>query len=92
MSLEEGVRRMTSLAAQNLGLKKRGALREGFYADLAIFDPNIIEDHATFDQPHQYASGMVHVFVNGTHVLNLGNHTGLLPGRCLRGPGWNQKR
>lgn len=86
--LEEGIRRMTTLPASVLKLKWRGALKPGFYADLAIFDPDKIQDHATFDQPHQYATGMVHVFVNGTQVLKDGEHTGATPGQFVRGPGW----
>lgn len=86
--LEEGIRRMTALPASVLKLKWRGALKPGFYADLAIFDPDKIQDHATFDQPHQYATGMVHVFVNGTQVLKDGEHTGATPGQFVRGPGW----
>jgi N-acyl-D-amino-acid deacylase len=88
MSLEEGIRRLTSLPATNLKLKDRGVLKAGYYADLAIFDPSTIQDHATFEQPHQYATGMNHVIVNGTVVLENGEHTGAKPGRAVRGPGW----
>ena len=84
MTLQEGIRRMTSLPASNLKIRKRGALKVGNYADLAIFDPAKIRDLATFEQPHQYAEGMQHVFVNGTLVLNQGEHTGAKPGRCIR--------
>lgn len=87
--LEEAVYKLTSLPATNLRLKKRGALKKGYYADIAIFDPDEIRDHATFEDPHQYSTGMVHVFVNGTQVLNDGEHTGKFPGRVVRGPGWN---
>jgi N-acyl-D-amino-acid deacylase len=90
MSLQEAIRRLTTLPASNLKLKKRGSLQIGNYADVVIFDPATVTDNATFDQPHQYASGMVHVFVNGTHVLDNGNHTGLTPGRCVRGPGYKK--
>ncbi len=90
MTLEEAVRRMTSLPAANLKLKKRGNLRPGFFADLALFDPQKIQDHATFEEPHLYATGMKHVFVNGTQVLENGEHTGVFPGRCVRGPGWKR--
>ncbi len=91
ISLEEAVRRLTTLPATNLKLEKRGALKEGYYADLVLFDPQNIEDNATYEQPHQYASGVVHVFVNGTQVLRDGEHTGAFPGRVVRGPGWKEK-
>ena len=86
--LEEGIRRLTSLPAENLGIKERGRLSEGFYADVVVFDPATIQDHATFDKPHQYATGVTHVFVNGTQVLKDGEHTGATPGRVVRGPGY----
>jgi N-acyl-D-amino-acid deacylase len=86
--LEEAVYKLTSLPAGNLRIKKRGSLKTGYYADLAIFDPAKIQDNATFEKPQQYASGMVHVFVNGVQVLKDGEHTGALPGRVVRGPGW----
>lgn len=88
MPLEEAIRRLTSLPAENLKLRRRGQLAPGFHADIAIFDPARIQDHATFEQPHQYATGMVHVFVNGVQVLADGEHTGATPGRFVRGPGW----
>ncbi len=86
--LEEAVRRLTSLPAANLKLRRRGALQPGYFADVAVFDAEAIRDHATFEQPHQYATGVVHVFVNGVQVLDGGEHTGVLPGRVVRGPGW----
>ncbi|MCG8605088.1 D-aminoacylase [bacterium] len=86
--LEEAIRRLTSYPAARLRIKKRGALKLGHFADLAIFDPGRIQDHATFENPHQYATGMVHVFVNGQQVLSDGEHTGVTPGRVVRGPGW----
>jgi N-acyl-D-amino-acid deacylase len=86
--LAEAVRRLTFLPAQNLGLEDRGRLAAGTFADLVIFDPAKIQDHATFEQPHQYATGMVHVFVNGVQVLKDGEHTGATPGRVVRGPGY----
>lgn len=86
--LQDIVRRLTSLPATNLKLRRRGSLQPGYYADVAIFDPARIQDHATFDQPHQYSTGMVHVFVNGVQVLKDGEHTGARPGRVVRGPGW----
>jgi N-acyl-D-amino-acid deacylase len=88
MPLEEGVRRLTGLPASNLGIKKRGLLKSGYHADLAIFDYKRIRDHATFEKPHQYGTGMVHVFVNGVAVLRNGEHTGATPGKVVRGPGW----
>jgi len=88
--LEEAVRRLAGLPAENLGLERRGRLTAGHYADVVVFDPNTIQDHATFDQPHQYASGVQHVFVNGTQVLKDGEHTDARPGRVLRGRGYRQ--
>jgi len=88
--LAEAIRRLTSLPAQNLKLDKRGKLEKGYYADVVVFDPRRIADHATFEKPHQYATGMVHVFVNGTQVLKDGEHTGAKAGRVVRGPGWKK--
>jgi N-acyl-D-amino-acid deacylase len=88
ISLEEAIRKLTSLPASNLKIKKRGSLAAGYFADVVIFDPATIQDHATFEKPHQYSTGMVHVFVNGTQVLEEGEHTGARPGRVVRGPGW----
>lgn len=89
ISLQEAIRRMTSLPAANIGILDRGELREGFYADVVVFDPERITDHATFEDPHQYATGVLHVFVNGEQVLDNGKHTGATPGRVVRGPGWD---
>ena len=86
--LQEAVRRLTSLPAENLRLRRRGRLEQGFFADVAVFDPAGIRDRATYEKPHQYAEGVVHVLVNGVPVLKNGRHTGALPGRVLRGPGW----
>jgi len=86
--LEEAIRKLTSLPASNLKIKNRGSLMEGYFADLAIFDPNEIQDHATFADSHQLSTGMVHVFVNGEQVLKDGEHTGATPGRVVRGPGY----
>lgn len=88
ITLEEAIYKLTSLPATNLKIKNRGALQTGFYADIVIFDPDKIQDNATFEIPHQYATGMMHVFVNGTQVIKDGEHTGALPGRVVRGPGW----
>jgi N-acyl-D-amino-acid deacylase len=86
--LEEAIRRLTSLPAENLKLRRRGALRPGYYADVVVFDPATITDHATYENPHQLATGVIHVFVNGVQVLKDGEHTGAKPGRVVRGPGW----
>jgi N-acyl-D-amino-acid deacylase len=88
MPLEEAVRRLTRLPAQNWKLPQRGCLDPGCFADLAVFDPASISDHATFAQPQQLATGMRHVWVNGVQVLKEGEHTGAKPGRVVRGPGW----
>jgi len=85
--LEDAIRRLSGLPATNLELKDRGFLKEGMFADVVVFDPATIADHATFEKPHQYATGIRHVFVNGTHVLMDGEHTGAKPGRALWGPG-----
>jgi N-acyl-D-amino-acid deacylase len=88
ISLQEAVRRLTSLPASNLKIERRGSLAPGYFADVVVFDPETITDHATFAEPHQYATGVLHVFVNGTQVLEDGEHTGATPGRVVRGPGW----
>ncbi len=88
ISLEEAVRKMTSLTAQRLSIRDRGLLVEGFFADIAIFDAGEIIDRATFEDPHQYAEGMEYVLVNGEIVVADGVHTGSRPGRILHGPGY----
>jgi N-acyl-D-amino-acid deacylase len=88
LTLEDAVRRMTSLPAQRLGLKDRGLLREGYWADVVVFDPNRISDTATFANPKQYPAGINYVLVNGHVVIDRGNHTGERPGMALRGPGY----
>jgi len=90
--LEQAVRRLSALPAHNLKLKNRGELEPGYFADIAIFDPATIGDKATYEKPHQYSTGMVHVFVNGTQVLKNGAHTGAKPGQVVRGPGWKGDR
>ena len=85
--MAEAIRRLTSFPASNLGIKDRGALKAGNFADIAVFDPAKIADRATFTQPQQYAVGMVHVLVNGVPVLRDGEHTGATPGRFVKGPG-----
>jgi N-acyl-D-amino-acid deacylase len=89
--LEEAVRRMTSLPAKNLRVARRGQLVPGHFADVIVFDADSIIDHATFDKPHAYATGMRHVLVNGVPVLANGEHTGAKPGRVVRGPGYKPK-
>ena len=87
VTLPEAIRRLSGLPAANLGLADRGTLAAGRFADVVVFDPDTIADRATFEQPHQYAVGVKHVFVNGVAVLKDGEHTGALPGRALKGPG-----
>ena len=86
--LHEAIYRLSGLPATNLKIRHRGFLREGYYADVVVFDPATIQDHATFEKPHQYSTGVYHVFVNGEQVLKDGEHTGVTPGRVVRGPGW----
>ena len=86
--LEEAVRKLTSQPAGHLGIEGRGSLTPGFYADVVVFDPATVRDHATFAEPHQLAEGVVHVFVNGEHTVREGTHTAALAGRVVRGPGW----
>ena len=88
VSLSEAIRKLTRLPAENLRLVKRGQLKPGYFADIAVFNPELVRDRATYDKPHQYSEGMVHVFVNGTRALADGEPTGRLPGRVVRGPGW----
>lgn len=89
--MEDAIRKLTSLPAENLKINERGWLKDGYYADVVVFDPATISDHATFAEPHQYATGMVHVFVNGEQVLEEGEHTGATPGRFVKGPGYNRE-
>ena len=88
MALGEAIRRLTRLPASNWKLADRGCLDPGCFADLVVFDPERIADHATFEDPRQYATGVRDVFVNGVQVLREGEHTGATPGRVVRGPGW----
>jgi N-acyl-D-amino-acid deacylase len=88
ISLEDAIRKLTSQPATNLKLKKRGLLEPGYFADVVIFDPETISDHATFDEPHQYATGVRDVWVNGIQVLKNGEHTGASGGRFVKGPGF----
>jgi N-acyl-D-amino-acid deacylase len=90
ISLEEAVRKLSFLPATNMKIQKRGLLKKGYFADIVIFDPQKISDHATFSNPHQYATGVSDVFVNGVMVLKDGEHTGAKPGRFIRGPGYRK--
>ena len=90
ISMEEAIRKLTALPASNLKIRNRGSLAEGYFADIAIFNPETIQDHATFAKPHQLSTGMVHVLVNGEQVLKDGKHTGAKPGQVVRGPGWEK--
>ena len=87
IALPEAIQRLSALPATNLGLDHRGFLKEGMFADVVVFDPATIADHATFEKPQQYATGVKHVFVNGVQVIKDGEHTGAKPGRALWGPG-----
>jgi N-acyl-D-amino-acid deacylase len=86
--LPDAIRRLSALPAANLGIKQRGSLKPGYYADVVVFDPTTVQDHATFENPKQLATGVDDVFVNGVQVLRNGKHTGAKPGRVVRGPGW----
>lgn len=86
--LEEAIRRLTAFPAENLGIYRRGRLEQGWFADVVVFNPATIIDKATYEEPHQYAEGVAHVFVNGVQVVRNGGHTGAKPGRVVRGPGW----
>ncbi|MBU1253662.1 MAG: D-aminoacylase [Alphaproteobacteria bacterium] len=88
LPLARAIRGLTALPASNLGLRQRGSLAVGNFADIVIFDPTTISDHATYNAPHQYATGVTEVFINGVQVLSDGQHTGATPGRVVRGPGW----
>ena len=87
--MEEAIRRLTGFPADNLGIKNRGYLKSGFFADIVVFDPDKIQDKATFEDPLQFAEGVEHVFVNGIQVLSNGDHTGNFPGRYVKGSGYN---
>ena len=86
--LEEAIKKLTSNPAKTLKIKGRGMLKKGYYADIVIFDQNTIQDYATFNQPHQFSTGVNHVVVNGEQVFKYGNHTGATPGRFVKGPGY----
>ena len=88
MTLPEAIRKLANLPAKHLKLQKRGELKVGNYADIVIFNPAKVKDNATYEKPHQYAEGMIHVFVNGKQVLKDGEHTGAKPGQFVKGPGY----
>lgn len=90
--MAEAIRRLTAFPADNLRLDRRGRLLPGYFADIVVFDPTTIRDHATFDRPHQYATGVRDVVVNGVVVLSDGDHTGATPGRVVDGPGRDKRR
>jgi N-acyl-D-amino-acid deacylase len=92
ISLQEAIRKLSKLPASNLKIQKRGELKQGNFADIVIFDPARVKDRATFEKPHQYSEGMIHVWVNGIQVLKDGVHTQAKPGRFVRGPGWKNKK
>ncbi|MBA4851147.1 amidohydrolase family protein [Emticicia sp. BO119] len=88
ITLQEAIRKLSSLPCDNLKIQKRGRLKVGYYADILAFDLAGMKDNATFEKPHQLSEGMVHVFVNGQQVLKDGEHTGMKSGRFVKGPGW----
>jgi N-acyl-D-amino-acid deacylase len=90
VELREAIRRLTSQPAANLKIQGRGCLKPGYFADVVVFDPAKIQDHATFENPHQYATGVRDVFVNGVQVIKDGEHTGAKPGRFVHGPGYKK--
>ena len=91
MPLQGAIRKLSNLPAKNLKLPKRGELKVGNFADVLVFDPVKVADHATFAAPHQYAIGMSQVFVNGVQVFKDGEHIGATPGRIVRGPSYGRK-
>jgi N-acyl-D-aspartate/D-glutamate deacylase len=90
LTLPEAIKKMTSMNADKISIPDRGLLKEGYWADITVFDPNTVEDKATYVNPHQYAVGISYVVVNGQVVLDNGKHTGALPGKALRGPGYKK--
>jgi N-acyl-D-amino-acid deacylase len=91
VALEDAIRKLTSQPAQTLRIKERGQLTTGYFADIVVFDPKTIAEHATYEKPHQYATGVKDVWVNGVQVMKDGEHTGQKPGRVVRGPGWQPR-
>src|SRR3981081_1415722 len=92
ISLEFAIRKMTSLAAQRVGINDRGLLKPGMFADITVFDPTTIIDHSTYEVPSQLSTGVSYVFVNGVPVVDGGQVTAALPGRALRGPGYRSSK
>jgi N-acyl-D-amino-acid deacylase len=92
LSMADAIRKLSSLPMTNLKIPQRGFLKPGYYADVVVFDPVAVTDHATFEDPHRLATGVNHVFVNGRHVLKDGEHTGAMPGRFIKGPGYKNER
>jgi N-acyl-D-amino-acid deacylase len=92
ITLQDAVRKLTLLSAEKLHIQKRGELKVGNYADILIFDKDKVQDHATFEKPHQYATGMIDVFVNGVQVLKDCEHTNAKPGKFVKGPGWKPNK
>ncbi len=90
MPLQLAINKLSKLPATNLKLQKRGELKVGNYADIVVFDPATVQDHATYDKPQQFATGISDVFVNGAQVLKNGEHTGATPGRFIKGPGYKK--
>jgi N-acyl-D-amino-acid deacylase len=84
LTVADAVRKMTSLPATNVGIAQRGLLKQGYFADVTVFDPATIQDHATFEKPRQLATGVSEVFVNGVEVIHNGRHTGAKPGRVVK--------
>ncbi|HYJ64073.1 MAG TPA: amidohydrolase family protein, partial [Parafilimonas sp.] len=90
MTLQQAIYKLSKLPATHLKLQKRGELKVGDYADVVIFDPATVQDHATYEKPHQYSTGVTDVFVNGIQVLKNNEHTGSMPGRFLKGAGYKK--
>ena len=88
LTLEDAVRKMSSLPAQILGMHDRGQLREGFVADIVVFDPKTVRDTNSYEKPKSYATGVPYVLVNGVLVIDKGQHTGARPGKAIKGPGY----
>ena len=90
ITLPEAVKKMTSMNADKINIRDRGLLKEGYWADITVFDPRTVADKATYVEPHQYPVGIPYVIVNGQVVLDNGDHSGRLPGKVIRGPGYRQ--
>ncbi|HQU55773.1 MAG TPA: amidohydrolase family protein, partial [Saprospiraceae bacterium] len=88
--LEDAIHKLTFMATERLKIAKRGKLAPGYFADIVVFDPATIADHATFEEPHQYSTGVIDVWVNGKQVVANGEHTGETPGRFVKGPGYRK--